>query len=191
MGYDTNKWRVRNDIFNEDGGNWYVAFGRELTETDALAGVVAAGISIYAGNPGPFLKWFEDLIRESIWKMKESLQDLGEEVGEDMIEEAVQIASQKIRDLLGGNPQGGCVKKSFSTLDFKAGVATYSGRNWIKLCNFVRCWKETVSSTWSAQPYVAVRLKQGTAVEIENQRQPKRAVEEQDWLTPTLYVLEN
>jgi hypothetical protein len=49
--YETNKWEHKDAIQN----GWFVTWGREITETDMLQGVVKAGISCLAENPAPLI----------------------------------------------------------------------------------------------------------------------------------------
>ena len=62
-GYETNKFDLKAQV---ESGGWVVAWSEDITETDALRGVVAAGISVYSGNPAPFNAWCNQLIDRTI-----------------------------------------------------------------------------------------------------------------------------
>ena len=165
--YVTNKWDKKNAVKN---GGWHVAYGRELTETDAIRGGVAAGVSIYSGNSGPFIAWMENLIEESITGMERALGSLGNEISRDAKRRARDLAMHTIKDLLRGKRPGVSDILRMGKIEFKVGTSQYNGKNreWdpTKDCNFrnfTDCGGyRTISTTVAFVPYVAFRIRSGS-----------------------------
>lgn len=163
MRYITNKWEKKDAVKN---GGWYVAYGRELTETDIIAGAVATGISIFSSNPGPVIAWAENLLQESIIEMKKSLGQIGNEFGEEVQKRAVDLAIRTVKKLLQGKQEGVSDILSQGKIDFKAGVSEYNGENqaWdplygCSITNITNCGGyQTISKTWALAPYIAIRF---------------------------------
>lgn len=160
--FETNKWDKKKAVKN---GGWYVAYGRELTETDVIEGAVAAGVSVYTANTGPIMAWAERLIDESIAEMQRSLGRLGSEFGQEAQRRARNVAVSQIKKLIQGKRADESGIHNFGNIEFKAGVSEYNGRNMV-WDPFYNCpndcggWN-TVSTTWALVPYVKLRFKPG------------------------------
>jgi hypothetical protein len=151
--YWTNKWEKKDEI--REGG-WKVAWGRELTETDAIEGTVAAGISIYTGNAAALTAWIKNLVAESVNQMSSSIQNTFTEAAK---EQAIALAKTTISNLLHGQTSGSQLLQ-FGNVQFKAGVGKYAGKNrqWIPNLSAEGGYWQTLSTTWAYQPYVALRF---------------------------------
>lgn len=140
--YETNKFDLKSKI---EEGNWIVAWSDDISETDVAQGVVAAGVSIFTAEPGPFLLWVENLVNETITSLTKDAQN---KFPEAIKQEVNQLAAEIImRAIQGKDPLE--TSKRFDTVDFKAGAIKYSGKN-IVLGN-------TISTTWGMKPYIAFR----------------------------------
>lgn len=154
--YETNKWDRREEIAE---GGWFVAYGAELTETDLIDGIVAAGVSIAMANPGPFIAWCESLVDRSIAKLEEAVSNVARYLGREALARLQSWAVDRLRTLIGAR-QDASHGRRFAGLDCKVGLARYSGANREWFSNFSReggYW-HTISRTFSAQPYIAVRI---------------------------------
>jgi hypothetical protein len=123
--FTSNKNDVKDGI--ERGGLWKVAYGRELTETDAIAGAVATGVSIYSGNTAAVTAWLNNLITESIHKMEVSIAMTFTAQARD---QAVQFAETVISKLLRAKIPSEEIKNLLQ-FQFKAGVAQFLGQNYV------------------------------------------------------------
>lgn len=144
MGYHTNKFDLKAQV-SQGPPPWVVAWGEDITETDALQGVVATGLSIFSANPAPFVAWVEQLVQQAIISLVQSAAG----AFPDAIRGQVK---QMVTDIIKAAIQGrGAheVLKQYDTVDFKAGAIRYSGKNTV--AGF------TVSRTWGMKPYVAFR----------------------------------
>ncbi|XZJ40754.1 hypothetical protein ACSXCW_03640 [Clostridium perfringens] len=145
--YVTNKWDTKRGI--EDG--WIVAYGREITETDFIEGIVATGISIYTANPEALYLWINNLIEESIARIIESIK---EKLTNEVKDQAIIFAMETIKGLV-SDKSGGDVIKEIGGIGFKAGVASYTGHNQAKALG--SDW-HTISTTNAFQPYVGIKI---------------------------------
>lgn len=164
----TNKWEKKAAVRN---GGWYVAYGRELTETDVIHGLVAAGISIYTSNSVVVSTWAQNLIKESIVEMQTSLGQVSNQFGLEAQRRSRNLAIHVIRDLLRGKRPGVSGILRHGVVEFKAGVSEYNGRNQVwdptygcSFGNFTHCGGyRTISTTWALVPYVAIRFRPGVS----------------------------
>lgn len=154
----TNKWDKINQV-QSGTPSWSVAYGRELTETDAIQGAVAAGVSIFIDDPAPFEGWLDDLIDQSITVFQQNVQTVFTQV---VLQQAIQLAMTTLKGLLGGNPQEGVQSLQSEGFEFKAGVSEYNGQNqfWVPNLSPDGGFWQTSSTTLSYCPYVAVRAVQ-------------------------------
>jgi len=67
----SNRNDVRADL-EKDG--WTVVWGKNFTEGDWIQGSEAIGESIVQENPGPFLRWFGQVMEENFNKIERNLQ---------------------------------------------------------------------------------------------------------------------
>ena len=137
--YETNKFDLKAQV---EGGGWTTSWSDDISETDAAQGVVAAGVSIYTANSGPFIIWVEQLVQRTVNSISADLTG-------NALQEAEKLARQIIYDAVSGKSAKE-ITKQFDTVDFKAGAIKYSGRNLIG--------NQTVSTTWGLKPYVAFRV---------------------------------
>lgn len=153
--FETNKWEIKEEVKK---GGWEVAEGRELTETDAIQGVVAAGVSIYSGNSAPFVAWLTKLLNESLNKLSGNIQSQFTEVAK---KQALDLARTTIKDLMSGQPKSGEALVQLGNIQFKVGVSHYIGKNreWIINLSKEGGYWQTISTTHAYQPYVAMRFK--------------------------------
>lgn len=142
-GYESNKGDLKKDVVE---GGWKAAWADDITETDAAEGLVAAGVSIYSGNPATFYAWVDALVKRTITSLQDSAASVAPEI-QSQIEDS---ASQAIKTALQGKSAHEVVK-SFGQVDMKAGAIRYSGRNYIG--------DQTISRTWGLKPYVAIRVR--------------------------------
>jgi hypothetical protein len=151
--YETDKWEIKEQI---KAGGWKVAEGGELTETDVIQGVVAAGISIYTGNSAPFVAWLKALVTNCLSQLASNIQTQFTEAAR---QQAIAVAETTIRNLL-SQKSSGAEFLNFGSIQFKAGVAKYMGRNrvWVPNLSLEGGYWQTLSTTHAWQPYVAMRF---------------------------------
>jgi hypothetical protein len=143
-GYQTNKFDLEAQV---ERGSWVVAWSDDIAESDALQGVVAAGVSIYSANPAPFTAWVDQLVDRTI-------NSLGVSARERFPAEAKRQAERLAREAMSAAIRGqnaNEVFRQFDTIDFKAGAIRYSGRNY--------AGNVTISRTWGMKLYVAFRVR--------------------------------
>ncbi|BBM86181.1 hypothetical protein UABAM_04567 [Candidatus Uabimicrobium amorphum] len=165
--YETTKWKVRDRIRK---GGWRVAWGREVTEVDLLEIAGAIGADVYGGGGTATMSVLEQIGLESIEKLSENVVDefsgYFEGQLESLMDEVTDFAQQIIltffKALIDGKSPEDAIGDLVTALErkaqeakgfrieFKAGVAEYSGKN--KVAGV------TLSPTISWQPYIAVRL---------------------------------
>ncbi len=154
--FESNRDEVQKRI--RDGG-WEVAFStRELQEIDLLEGTVAAILSYFTGGTA-FSVWLEELIRESLAGMAESIENTFTPA---VMREASQFADNVITNLFQGKILGEQSIDLFY-VNFKAGLTQYIGQNYTWICNFSReggFWQSTTGNVISYCPYVGIRLNQ-------------------------------
>jgi len=153
--FETNRNNVQNNIRS---GGWVVAFSnRELTETDATWGVITAVVSYFTGGTA-FSIWLEELIRQSLAGMAESIENTFTPVA---VQEAINFADNVITNLLQGKNSGEQFLDLFY-VNFKAGVAQYIGQNFTWICNPFSSdggfWQVDTQNQISYCPYVGMRL---------------------------------
>lgn len=85
---DSNRNEVRANL--ERG--WSVVWGKNFTEADWARGLKAIAESVAAENPGPFLQWFEQTLRENFEKIERNLPGVARRDLENWI---VQSLKQK------------------------------------------------------------------------------------------------
>ncbi len=153
----------RADVKNAiESGGWKVAYGRELTETDAAWGIFSAVLDYFTGGVS-FEVWLDSLIDESLAQMAKSIRDT---FGADARQEATQFSEDVISNLL----QFKNASERFHDLfqyDFKAGLAKFTGHNYVWLCNFSReggYWQEDTQPQVSFCPYVGIRYNKSTGL---------------------------
>jgi hypothetical protein len=134
MGYSTNKFDKKAAV---EAGGWTVAWSEDITETDLLQGVVAAGVSFASDEPGPFLAWVTSLVQRTAESLESTVEKEAAQVARDVISRALSGHSAKE------------VTKAFSDWDMKAGAITYSGANTVG--------GVTISKTWGMKVYVGFR----------------------------------
>jgi hypothetical protein len=141
-GYDSNKPKLMDSV---KSGGWKVAWADDVSETDVLEGVVAAGVSVYSGNPAAFLEWVRRLVNRTISSLVNSAQN---RFPNEIRGQAERFAADIIRNAIRGqSPQE--VFRRYGTVDFKAGAIKYSGANYLA--------GRVVTRTWGMKPYVAFR----------------------------------
>ena len=127
MGFNSNRGQIEGQI--TQGGwsppNGAVAFGGELQVQDIANGIVAAGVSFYLDNPGPFLAWLDDLTTQAVIQMEQSIAQSFTPVAR---QQAIDFAKGVISTLLQGRNPGEQFTNLFD-FNFKAGVAQFSGQN--------------------------------------------------------------
>ena len=140
--YETNKFRLKARV---EAGGWHVAWADDIAEKDALAGLVAAGVSVNSANPGPFLAWVDYLVNRTMV----SLQQSGARIPGNLQREVRGIAAQVIREAVRGRSAKE-ISRNFGGMGVKAGAIQYSGANMLG--------NQVVTRTWGIKPYIAVRL---------------------------------
>ena len=121
--YKTNKFNLK---AQQEAGGWMLAWSDDISETDAISGVVAAGVSIYSGGSA-FTLWIHNLVQRTIQSTMRSagarfpgyIQDQAENLARQVIYAAMQ----------GGSPRNAL--QHFDTVDFKAGAIRYTGGNYL------------------------------------------------------------
>ena len=141
-GYQTNKFDLKAQVEN---GGWVVAWANDISETDAIQGVVSIGVSVVAENPGPFIEWVNALIDRTIDSMAESAR---ERFPNAILGQVRSLAADAISAAVRGQDAQE-VLRNYETADFKAGAIKYSGRNYVG--------NTTISRTWGLKPYIAFR----------------------------------
>jgi len=141
-GYRTNKFELREKV---QQGGWIVAWGNDISETDLINGAVAAGVSVYSGNPIAFKAWVNQLVWETFYSLKKSL---GKDVPPAVAQHAQQYAQQVLIDVIRRRSLRASMRR-FDTVDFKAGMIQYEGGNYLG--------GRKVSPTGGFKPYVAFR----------------------------------
>ena len=149
--YKTNKFEL---VAKQENGGWVLAWSKDITETDAINGVVAAGISIYTGGAA-FSLWVSELVDRTINSVADS--------GRRRFPEYVRVQSKELAQqviyaaIQGKSPQQAL--KNFDTVDFKAGAIRYTGGNYVG--------DQLVGPhTWGMKIYLGFRVRpsgQGTA----------------------------
>ena len=150
--YETDKPEIKDQI---RAGGWIIAEGGEITETDLIEGVGATVISIYSEDPGPFLYWLEELVKNCLEQLGYNIQT---QFTPEAYQQAIALAETTIRNLI-YQQSSGAEFLNFGSLHFKAGVAKYTGRNSLWIPNFSQeggYW-EIISETHAWQPYVGMR----------------------------------
>jgi len=99
--WQSNKGNMENQI---RAGGWIVAYGRELTEQDALEGAVAIGVSIFSANSSPALEWLDELVNESLAKLETSILNTFTSA---VRQEAINFALKVLQNLLQGGGHAG------------------------------------------------------------------------------------
>ena len=131
---------------------WIAAWSEDISETDVIVGVVAAGISIYSASPSPFINWVKQLVQRTIDSLKQSA---AKDFPQNILDEVVQLATQAIKAAVKGE-NANEVFKQFGTVDFKAGAIKYSGRNYVWNI-FAERYDPIGPPTWGIKPYIAFR----------------------------------
>jgi len=144
-GYKSNKPDKMNEV---RAGGWVVAFSDDISETDAAQGVVAGGVSIYAGNPGPFIAWVDALVNRTVSSLSADAQRKFTSAARSQAE---KLAAEVIKAAISGRSQKE-VFRQFDTIDFKAGAIKYSGRNYA-------AGQAVGPPTWGLKPYIAFRVR--------------------------------
>lgn len=121
--YETNKFELK---AQQEEGGWVLAWSDDLSETDAIEGVVAAGVSIYTGGSS-FVLWVHELVDRTI----QSTMDSARTRFPDYIQrQAENLAQQVIFAAIQGKSPRQALR-NFDTVDFKAGAIRYTGGNYI------------------------------------------------------------
>lgn len=142
--YVTNKFDLKARV---ESGGWVVAWSDDISETDVAKGVAAAGVSIYAANPAPFLKWIDSLITRTINSLAASAR---KRFSGALLSKAKQATADVMKAAIQGKSAKE-VARRYDTVDFKAGAIRYSGANMVG--------DTTISRTWGMKPYVAFRIR--------------------------------
>lgn len=142
--YRTNKFALKSEI---ETGGWVVAWADDMSETDAIQGVVAAGVSVYTANPAPFIEWVRQLVDRTISSLTASAR---ERFSQELRSQAERFTREAIEAAIRGR-NANEVLRQFDTVDFKAGAIKYSGGNYLG--------NQIISRTWGLKPYVAFRVK--------------------------------
>lgn len=152
--YITNKWDKKAEV---EAAGWIAAWAEDISETDAINGVVAAGISIYTGSPTVFIEWVKLLIDRTIDSL---IASAGRQFPEAVLGQVIQLATDTIKAAIQGQDAKE-VLKQYDTVDFKAGAIRYSGRNheWNV---FAQRYDPFGPPTWGIKPYVAFRWRGST-----------------------------
>lgn len=146
-GYKTNKFDLMNNVAS---GGWKVAWADDVTETDAAKGVVAAGVSVYLENPGPFLEWVRSLVRRTIDSLRD---DAKRQFPAYMENQLKSLAADAIRSAIQGRSANEVLRR-YDTFDFKAGAIRYSGGNYLE--------GQLITPTFGIKPYIAIRWRGST-----------------------------
>ena len=147
--YITNKWDKKAEV---EAGAWVAAWSDDISETDAINGVVAAGVSIYTANPAAFIEWVTALIERTIDSLISSAQ---REFPDAILGQVKDLAVEIIKSAVDGRDAKETLKQ-FDTVDFKAGAIRYSGRNY-EWNVFAQRYDPIGPPTWGLKPYVAFR----------------------------------
>jgi hypothetical protein len=121
--YITNKWDKKIEI---EAGGWVAAWSDDISETDAINGVVAAGVSIYTGSPAVFIAWVKQLVERTIDSL---ISSASREFPDAVFDKVLPLATDTIKAAIEGKDAKE-VPKQYDTVDFKAGAIRYSGRNY-------------------------------------------------------------
>lgn len=121
--YKTNKFRLKAE---EESGGWILAWSDDISETDALQGVVAAGVSIYSGG-GSFALWINNLVQRT---MRSTMRSVSARFPDYIQNQATSVAKQVIFDALQSKSPRRALR-NYDTVDFKAGAIRYSGGNYL------------------------------------------------------------
>jgi hypothetical protein len=121
--YETNKFDFK---AKQEAGGWVLAWSDDISETDAIKGVVAAGVSAYTGSPA-FVLWVDNLVDKTIQstttsasvRFPDNIRSQVSNIAQEVILAAIQGKSAK------------SALKSFDTVDFKAGAIRYTGGNYL------------------------------------------------------------
>src|SRR5438132_11504004 len=131
--YRSNKPRLMKEV-QADG--WVVAWAKDISETDAIKGVVAAGVSVYATNPAPSIEWVRQLVDRTIASLTASAR---QRFSQELRSQAEKFAREAIEAAIRGK-NANEILRQFDTVDFKAGAIKYSGGNYIG--------NQIISPTW-------------------------------------------
>ena len=146
-------------------GNWVVAFSqRQLTETDALAALVATGAAIYTDQPEIIFGFLDEILNESIDGLEASVEEtMTAEVRSQVENFAIPVIKNF---LLGKSPGEGT--ETFGNFGVKAGLAQFIGHNeeWNFLANpgdileggDAGEWQQVGPGLVSYCPYVGIRF---------------------------------
>lgn len=107
LAQDSNRNDVRANL-EKDG--WTVVWGKNFTEADWAEGSKSIAESVAAENPGPFLKWFTQVLNENFNKIKNNLPGV-------LVDELERIVLQSLKQRQIVQIQG---------LRLEAGFATYN-----------------------------------------------------------------
>jgi hypothetical protein len=121
--YKTNKFDLKAE---QEAGGWILAWSQDISETDALQGVVAAGVSIYSGGSS-FALWIQNLVQRTI---QSTSQSAGAKFPDYIQRQAESLARQVIFDAIQGKSPKHAMMR-FDTIDFKAGAIRYTGGNYL------------------------------------------------------------
>jgi len=121
--YETNKFNLKAE---QEAGGWILAWSDDISETDAINGAVAAGVSIYSGGTA-FALWIQNLVQRTIGSTMRS----AETRFPDYIErDAESLAQQVIFDAIQSKSSRNALR-NYDTVDFKAGAIRYTGGNYL------------------------------------------------------------
>ena len=147
--YITNKWDKKIEI---EAGGWVAAWSDDISETDAINGVVAAGVSIYTGSAAVFIAWVKQLVERTIDSL---ISSASREFPDAVFDKVLPLATDTIKAAIEGKDAKE-VLKQYDTVDFKAGAIRYSGRNY-EWNAFAQRYDPFGPPTWGMKPYVAFR----------------------------------
>ena len=142
--YETNKFDLKARV---ESGGWVVAWSDDITETDVGKGVVAAGVSIYSGNPAVFIEWVNRLVDRTV----SSLMSSARRRFTTAILKNVKTATVDVMKAAVQGKSAKEVARRYDTVDFKAGAIRYSGANMVG--------STVISRTWGLKLYVAFRIR--------------------------------
>jgi hypothetical protein len=142
--YETNKFDFK---AKQEAGGWILAWSDDISETDAIKGVVAAGISVYTGSPA-FGLWVDNLVDKTI---QSTTRSAGVRFPDNIQRQVSNIAQEVISAAIQGKSAKSALK-SFDTVDFKAGAIRYTGGNYLG--------KQLVGPhTWGMKIYLGFRVR--------------------------------
>ncbi|MCW5206035.1 hypothetical protein VU08_03760 [Desulfobulbus sp. F5] len=160
-----------------EAGGWQVAYGNELTETDAEQGEVAPGVSIFAGRGtremGVLHNWADALVRQAVGLLPPAATRDFEQ--EEQFQ-AMRFTVRTVRELL-RDRRSGVKQMELNPVELKVGVLEYRGSRRDREWGSERGRRSDILFV----PYVGMRAKvdkedwRSNRDELREQREPNAA----------------